>query len=228
MTFNLAIRVRSIFYPPPGITFELQMLPSLCEMRVSRSIFGLMGVSISACRRVLHLWVSGFHILATVSRNFSSLGSISPLRNCHILSLCLCRWLMWNLCFVSNGCSWVSRFDGSVFFSRWRRSFEALDGWDDDAANRVLVLLVCENYADLLLSLVMASEYEDDGVSLFATYVSYVCCFLIFLDRRLYISYILGQGDSNCTWGFMSDKQIRDARLLNGDLFRLCLRRRME
>jgi hypothetical protein len=67
------------------------MLPSLCEIRVSRSIFGLMGFSISASRRVLHLWVFGFHILATVSRNFSSLGSISPLRNCDILSLCLCR-----------------------------------------------------------------------------------------------------------------------------------------
>ncbi|CAK9227008.1 unnamed protein product [Sphagnum troendelagicum] len=51
MTFNLTIRVRSIFYPPPGITFELQMLPSLCEIGVSRSIFGLMGFSISASRR---------------------------------------------------------------------------------------------------------------------------------------------------------------------------------
>jgi len=201
MTFNLTIGVRSIFYPHPGITFALQMLPSLCEIRVSRSIFGLMGFSISASRRVLHLWVFGFQILATVSRNFSSLGSISPLRNCNSLTLCLCRWLMWNLFFVFNGCSCVSRFDGNVVFSRWR-SFEALDGWDNDAASRVFVLLVCENYADLLLSLVMASEYEDDGVSLFATYVSYVCCFVVFLGRRLYTSYILGQGDSNCTWGF--------------------------
>ncbi len=64
-------------------------------------------------------------------------------------------------------------------------------------------LVACNacNYADLLLSVVMASKYEDDGVSLFATYVSYVCCFVVFLGIILYNSYILGQGDCNCTWG---------------------------
>jgi len=105
--------------------------------------------------------------------------------------------------FVSNGCSCVSRFDGSVFFSRWR-SFEALDGWDDDAASRVLVLLVCENYADLFLE-------SGDRIRIRGRWckpVRYLCVlcllFCVFLGRRLYTSYILG---------FVTNTQIRDSKL---------------